>query len=86
MQLLTVLFLIIGISIAMLAAVLGISYGLGAYLNSRARLANPSAGADVCAQFQADREWYEELPMWQRNLLIAWWLANRYLCNVKGCQ
>jgi hypothetical protein len=85
MQLLTVIFLIIGIFMFMLAAVIGISYGLGTYMSSL-RPAIPADAADACARFQADRNWYEELPMWQRNLLIAWWLANRYLCNVKGCQ
>jgi hypothetical protein len=86
MQHIIVLFIIIGIFIFMVAAVLGISYGLGVFMNSRGRAAMGPAAADPCARFEADRDWYEELPLWQRQVVIAWWLANRYLSNVKGCR
>jgi hypothetical protein len=81
MQYLMVLLLIVAVVLLMLAAVLGISYGFGAWLNSR----GATHEADPCAQCQADRDWYEELPVWQRSLVTAWWLANRYHCAAKGC-
>jgi hypothetical protein len=85
MQHLIVLLLIIAIFVFMVAGLLGVSYGLGVYLYTRGPAALGPA-ADPCARFEADREWYEQLPMWQRHLLIAWWVANRYLCSARGCQ
>ena len=82
MQYLMVLLLIVGVVFLMVAAVLGISYGFGVWLNSR----GAPHEANVCAQCQADRDWYEELPIWQRSLVTAWWLANRYQCAAKGCR
>ena len=82
MQYLMVLLVMVGVIVLMIAAVLGISYALGAYLNSRSAPHQP----DPCAQCQADRDWYEELPVWQRSVVAAWWLANRYQCAAKGCE
>lgn len=86
MQYLMVFLLMLGVFVFMTAAVLGISYGIGAYMNSREGLRAHSANTDPCAQCQADRDWYEELPIWQRNLVTAWWLVNRYMCAVRGCR
>lgn len=85
MQHVIVFFIIIAIFIFMVAGLLGVSYGLGVFMNARGPAALGPA-SDPCARFEADREWYEELPMWQRHVLIAWWVANRYLCNAKGCR
>ena len=86
MQYLMVLFLIIGIIVLMVAAVLGISYGIGQYLNTRDGTRADPSNKDPCAQCQADREWYEGLPSMQQNLVTAWWLVNRYQWSQKGCQ
>lgn len=86
MQHLMVLLLIIGVIVLMVAVVLGISYGIGAALNAREGARADPANKDPCAQCQADRDWYEDLPIWKRNLVTAWWLANRYLCAIKGCR
>ena len=84
MQYLMVLVVMAGIFVLMAATVIGISYALGAAMRSRA-VAEP-AGADPCAQCQADRDWYEEQPAWKRSVALAWWLANRYACATKGCR
>jgi hypothetical protein len=86
MQYLMVLFLIIGIIVLMIAAILGISYGIGMYLNNREGARADPSNKDPCAQCQADREWYEGLPIWQQNVVTAWWLVNRYQWTQKGCQ
>ena len=86
MQYLMVLFLIIGIIVLMIAAILGASYGIGRFLNTREGVRADPANKDPCAQCQADREWYEGLPIWQQNAVTAWWLVNRYQWTQKGCQ
>ena len=86
MQYLMVLFLIIGIIVLMIAAILGISYGIGRFLNTRDGARADPSNKDPCAQCQADREWYEGLPIWQQNVVTAWWLVNRYQWTQKGCQ
>jgi hypothetical protein len=85
MQYLMVLLVMTGIFVAMAAAIAGMSYALGLAMHSRAALGG-AIGTDACAQCEADREWYEGLPAWQRSLALAWWLANRYTCAAKGCR
>ena len=85
MQYLMVLLLMFGVLLLMIACVLGISYMLGAILHSRQTGSADAANTDPCSQCYADRSWYEELPMWKRNLVTAWWLANRYRCALRGC-
>lgn len=85
MQYLMVLLLMVGVFLLMVACVLGISYALGALLHSRRGDTADPANADPCSQCYADRSWYEELPIWKRNLVTAWWLANRYRCALRGC-
>ena len=51
MQYLMVLLLMAGVIVLMLGALAGVSYGMGAYLHSRAGRAD---GPDRCAQCQAD--------------------------------
>ena len=86
MQYLMVLLVMAGVIVLMVAAVLGISYGIGALLYSRTRIPADPANTDKCAQCQADRDWYEALPIWQQNVVTAWWLTNRYQCAAKGCN
>jgi hypothetical protein len=86
MQYLMVMLVMAGVIVLMIAFVVGISYALGAYLNAREAVPAGPAGADPCALCQAARDWYEDLPIWKRNVVTAWWLANRYQCAVKGCK
>jgi hypothetical protein len=86
MQYLMVLLVSAGVFLLMLAAALGISYALGALLRSHGGAGPNSTDPDPCSRFQADRDWYEGLPIWQRSLITAWWLANRYLCAARGCR
>ena len=85
MQYLMVLMVMAGVVLIMVAAIFGTSYLLGAAMRSGVAPAD-AAEADPCAQCQADRDWYEDLPMWKRNLALAWWLANRFACAAKGCR
>jgi hypothetical protein len=85
MQYLMVLLVSACVLVVMVGVVLGISYALGAAMHSRAGGQAEPGNADPCAQCQTDRDWYEDLPIWKRNLVTAWWLANRYQCAVRGC-
>lgn len=85
MQYLMVLLLSIGVFVLMVAAVLGISYALGTLMHSRSGTRAAASDPDPCAQCQADRDWYEGLPVWIRSVVVAWWLANRYRCAQKEC-
>lgn len=78
--------LIIGVTVVMVGGFLGVSYALGSYLHSRECVRAGPAVSDPCAQYHADRDWYEALPFWQQSAVIAWWLANRFACAVKGCK
>jgi hypothetical protein len=86
MQYLMVLLVSAGVFLVMFAAVLGVSYALGALMRSHVGAGSVSSETDPCTRFQADRDWYEGLPIWQRSLITAWWLANRYLCAARGCR
>ncbi len=86
MQFLMVLLVMIGVIVLMLAALAGISYGIGAYMNSHDGAGADPSDTDPCAQCRADRYWYEDLPIWKQNLVTVWWLANRYRCSAKGCD
>lgn len=86
MQYLMVLLLILGIVVLMIAIVMGISYGIGTFMNSRDGVRADPSNKDPCAQCQADRDWYEGLPILKQNVVTVWWLANRYTCSVKGCR
>ena len=85
MHYLVVLLLIVGIIVLMLAVLLGISYGIGAFMNSRDGTRADPSNKDPCAQCQAERDWYDGLPTWKQNLMTVWWLVHRYLCSMKGC-
>jgi hypothetical protein len=82
MQYVMVLLLMVGVIVLMVAAVLGFSYALGAYLSARGAARSP----DPCVQCESERDWYEELPIWKRTVVTAWWLTNRYQCAAKGCK
>lgn len=85
MQFVMVLLVMIGVIVVMIAILLGVSYGIGAFLRSRDDTQPGPSGSDPCAQCRADHDWYEELPVWKRNMVTVWWLANRYRCSAKGC-
>lgn len=85
MQYLMVLLLSSGVLVLAIGIVLGVSYALGALLHSRGGRADP-ADDNPCAQCYADRDWYEGLSIWKRNLVTVWWLANRYQCATRGCN
>jgi hypothetical protein len=80
MQYLMVILVMGSVILFAIAVLLGVSYAIGVYLNSRGAAHEPDPGA----QFQADRDWYEELPIWKRNVVTAWWLVNRYQCASRG--
>ena len=84
MRFLTVLFSVLSVVAVMIAVLAGISYGLGQYLYSRRIVTALAGGADESAQFNADREWYETLPPWEKIAIVAWWLVNRYTWATKG--
>jgi hypothetical protein len=85
MQYLMVLLLSLGVFVLMVACVFGMSYAIGSILHSRyASYADP-LNTDPCAQCHADRAWYEDLPLWKRNLVTTWWLVNRCCCAARGC-
>jgi hypothetical protein len=84
MQYLMVLLVSFGVLLLMVAIVLGISYLIGMTLRGHGSSVDP-ADKDPCSQCYADQSWYEGLPIWQRNLVTAWWLANRYRCALRGC-
>jgi hypothetical protein len=86
MQYLMVLLVSAGVFLLMTAVVLGVSYALGALMRSHDGGKVSPTGADPCAQFQADRDWYEAQPIWKRSVITAWWLTNRYLCATRGCD
>jgi hypothetical protein len=86
MQFLMVLLVMIGVIVLMVAGLAGISYGFGVFMNSRDGSRADPSDTDPCAQCRADRNWYEDLPIWKRNLIAVWWLANRYRCSEKGCD
>jgi hypothetical protein len=81
---LMVLLLTFGLLVLMLGVVCGISYALGRFLRTRGEPSNPP-NSDPCAQFSADQEWYEGLPMLERNVVMVWWLVNRYQSAARGC-
>jgi len=86
MTLLTVLVLIVGVFVVMIAAFVGISYGLGHFFRSRTVAKTRVADKDPCAQCNADRDWYEGLPLWKQNAVSVWWWVNRIRCGAKGCN
>lgn len=86
MQYLMVLLVMIGVVVLMIGMLIGVSYGLGTLMYARDSARAGPAAADPCEKCQADRNWYEDLPIWKRNVVTAWWLANRYRCAQKGCQ
>lgn len=81
-----ILLLIVGVFVVMAAALLGLSFALGWHLYSRECSQASPAGADPCAQCNADRDWYLGLPLWKQNMTTGWWWANRIACGAKGCK
>ena len=86
MRLLTVLFNVLIMFLVMVAVVAGISYLAGRYLYSLETVSPSPGDTDPCAQCNADRAWFETLPVWKKTVILAWWLVNRYLWAKKGCK
>jgi len=86
MQFLALLFLMLGVVVIMIAGFLGLSYGVGVYWYSREGALIRAADPNPCAQCDADRDWYQSLPIWKRNVITAWWWANRLTWASKGCK
>ena len=86
MRLLTVLFVVLVGLVLMIAVVAGISYGLGWFFYSRQSVTARPEDTDPCAQCNADREWYDALPLWEKTVILVWWLVNRYTWAAKGCK
>jgi len=86
MTFLTVLVLMVGVFVVMVAGFLGLSYALGTYFRSHGGARVSAADKDPCAQCNADRDWHYALPLWKQNLVSVWWWANRIRCGAKGCE
>ena len=84
MQFILLLLLIIGVVVLMVAAFVGISYALGVHLYRRDGTIAFATERDPCAQYTADRDWYQTLPSWQQTAITAWWWVNRFQWAAKG--
>lgn len=84
MRFLTVLFSVLSVVALIVAVLAGMSYGLGQYLYLRRIVTALPSGTDDSAQFNADRDWYDALPLWEKIAIMTWWLVNRYTWAVKG--
>lgn len=81
-----ILFLMIGVTLAMSAGVLGLSYALGRFFYNREAGWPVAPPSEACVRCEADAEWYGALPSWKQTAIIGWWLANRVICALKGCR
>jgi hypothetical protein len=86
MHFLTILLLIVGVTVAMGASAIGLSYALGRFFYSQEAGWPVAASSEDCARCAADAEWYSSLPGWKQALASGWWLTNRVLCALKGCR
>jgi hypothetical protein len=86
MQFLALLFLMLGVVVIMFAAFLALSYGAGVYWYSREGAVIRNADPNPCAQCDADQDWFVSQPVWKRNVITAWWWANRLTWAGKGCK
>ena len=86
MQFLALLFLMLGVVVLLVAGFLGLSYGAGVYWYSREGALIRPTDPNPCAQCDADLEWYQSQPIWKRNVITAWWWANRLIWAGKGCK
>lgn len=84
MRFLMVLFSVLSVVALMGAVLAGFSYGLGRYLYLRRIVSARPGDTDDATLCNADRDWYDALPLWERVLIMAWWLVNRYTWAVKG--
>jgi len=86
MELLMILLLIVGVSVAMGAGVVGFSYALGRFFYNREAGWPVGPPSESCARCQADADWYGSLPAWKQTAIAGWWWTNRLICAAKGCR
>lgn len=84
MQLLMILLLTVGVTVAMGASVIALSYALGLVFYRQEAGGLAVTGPDASARCLADAEWYAGLPGWKQALTAGWWLTNRVLWAAKG--
>jgi hypothetical protein len=86
MELLFVVFVLIGVFVVITAIGLGVSYGIGTVLYDRERPKPDAGDSSPCAQCEADREWYQSMHGPKQLAVTAWWWANRMMWASKGCR
>lgn len=86
MQILALLFLMLGVVVIMFAAFVCLSYSAGVYWYSREGAVIRRPDPNPCAQCDADQDWYLTQSIWKRNVIAAWWWANRLTWAGKGCK
>jgi len=84
MYFLTILLLIVGVTVAMGASAIGLSYLLGRFFYSQEAGWPVPMPSEVSARCEAEAEWYASLPGWKQALASGWWLTNRVLYAAKG--
>jgi hypothetical protein len=86
MEFLMILLLIVGVSVAMGAGVVGFSYALGRFFYNREAGWPVAPPSEACARCHADAEWYGSLPAWKQTAIAGWWWTNRVICAARGCR
>lgn len=84
MYFLTILLLTVGVTVAMAAGVILVSYALGQLFYTQEAGWPASASNEDRSRWEADAEWYAALPPWKQSVTAGWWLTNRVLWFVKG--
>lgn len=86
MEFLMILLVIIGVTVATGAGLIGFSYALGRFFYNREAGWPAPMPSEACERCAADAEWYANLPAWKQTVIAGWWLANRVICAMRGCQ
>lgn len=84
MHFLTILLLTVGVTVAMAAGVILVSYALGQFFYTQEAGWPASAAGEERSRCDADAEWYAALPAWKQAMTAGWWLTNRVLWFVKS--
>jgi len=84
MHFLAILLLIVGVTVAMGAGVMALSYALGRLFYMQEAGWPAAASAEARSRWEADAEWYAALPAWKQAVSAGWWLTNRILWAAKG--
>ena len=84
MHFLTILLLTVGVTVAMGATLIALSYALGQFFHSQEAGGLAVTGPDAGARCLADAEWYAGLPAWKQAVTAGWWWTNRIRWAAKG--